>query len=101
MNKGGNGLHLISSMLNMAPANTAAGSQNPISPLGPSSPLAGCSKGLMKYHSTAGAALLKRQRKNELLRNLFNYQVLGTSKAKPFVVARIAHEHAAFCTQRL
>jgi len=99
MNKGGNGLHLISPMLNMAPANTAAGSRHPISPLGPSSPLAGCSKGLMKYHSNAGAALLKRQRKNELLRNPLNYQVLGTSKAKPLVVVGISHEHAALCTQ--
>ena len=67
--------------------------------IGLSALLAVCTKAFMKYHSTAGFAFFERQSKNVLLRNAVNNQVRETSEAEPFVVARIAHEHAALCTQ--
>jgi hypothetical protein len=73
--------------------------ERPIPPIGPGALLAGYSKAIMKYYSTAGFAFNEWQCKNVLLRNAVNNQVRGTYEAEPLVVAGISHEHAALCTQ--
>ncbi len=69
--------------------------------IGFSALLAVCSKTFMEHHSTMNLVLLERQCEKVLWWNAVNNQVRETSKAKPFIVARISHQYAAFCTQCL
>jgi hypothetical protein len=61
--------------------------------------LAVCTKGFVKHYGTVNLAFLKRQRKHVLRRNAVNKQVRKALEAEPFIVARISHERATFCTQ--